>query len=645
MKYIIIIMLLLSSCKDVAPNLNLNTQEARDQQLITRVEPPFWWTGFKESNFQLLIHHENIGQAETTLNYEGVKLVKANTADSPNYLFLDLTIKPNTKPGILQLSFTFEDGQVINYPYELKKRLRDSDQFVGFDSSDAIYLITPDRFANGDSSNDNLEGMREQGIDRSQGYSRHGGDLKGINDHLDYINDMGFTAIWPTPVLENDMPRASYHGYAITDLYKVDPRFGTLDELRELSQNLHQRNMKFIMDQVANHCGLEHWWMKDLPFKDWVNYQKNFETHAKNWTDEVTIHSNHRRTTNQDLYASKIDQQGMEHGWFVKDMPDLNQTNPFMANYIIQNSIWWIETLQLNGIRQDTYPYPNKNFMADWAAAIMTEYPNFSLVGEEWSYNPLLVAYWQDGHPNNDGYQSHLKSSMDFPMQKAIIDGINQEESWNFGFVNTYEGLANDFAYAAPKDLLMFLDNHDMSRVYTQMGEDIIKTKMALGYLLTMPRIVQLYYGTEILMDDSSNPGDHGLIRTDFPGGWPGDQVNAFTGKNLSDAQKSMQLFTRSLLNYRKDSKAIHNGTTTHFAPENGVYVVFRMAGEETVVTILNKNESPFDIDLNRFSEIDLTGKTLRNIVSNDKLIWSDSLRLEEKGVVILTTDLTTNTD
>ena len=640
MRYFLLVLLIMS-CKDTkTENVILSADDVQAQKLITRVEPPFWWTGFKDGSLQLLVHHKNIGQAKVTLEYEGINLIKSNAADSPNYLFLDLNISPKTEPGVLQLSFSFEDGEVIKYPYEIKERAKDSDQYIGFDSSDVIYLITPDRFANGDSSNDSVAGMNEQGVDRANGYSRHGGDLQGIIDHLDYIDKMGFTAIWPTPVLENNMPRASYHGYAITDLYGVDPRFGTFEQMHTLSQNLHQREMKFIMDQVANHCGLEHWWMRDLPFKDWVNYQENYESHAEDWSNEFTIQSNHRRTTNQDPYASKVDQEGMEFGWFVKDMPDLNQANPFMAKYIIQNSIWWIETLQLNGIRQDTYPYPNKAFMANWAAAILQEYPNFSIVGEEWSYNPLLVAYWQAGHPNKDGYQSHLKSTMDFPMQKAIVDGVNEEESWNFGFVKTYEGLANDFAYAAPKDLLVFLDNHDMSRIYTQLGEDLTKTKMALGYLLTMPRIVQLYYGTEILMDDSSNPGDHGLIRTDFPGGWPGDRVNAFSGENLSEAQKAMQSFTRQLLNYRKNSKAIHQGTTTHFAPENGVYVISRTHGEETVVTILNKNESSMEMNLSRFSEIGLKGKTLRNIVTNEEVIWKDVLRLKEKGVQILSTEL-----
>jgi glycosidase len=641
MRYLLLLVLVWS-CQETnnekSEDLNMTPSEARSQNQLTHVEPPNWWVGFQDTNLQLLIHQENVGASKVHLDYSGVSLNKVNKADSPNYLFLDLTIDASTQPGILNITFDFEDGSTINYPYELQERDLTSDQFTGFDSSDVIYLITPDRYANGDYNNDFVPGMKEQGVDRNDDYARHGGDIKGIIDHLEYISDMGFTAIWPTPVLENDMPQASYHGYAITDLYQIDSRFGTLTDMKNLAANIHQKGMKFIMDQVANHCGLEHWWMSDLPFKDWINYQENFEANVNDWSNDKTINSNHRRTTNQDRYASKLDQQGMEFGWFVKDMPDLNQSNPFMAKYIIQNSIWWIETLHLNGIRQDTYPYPNKYFMADWASAIMTEYPNFNIVGEEWSYNPLIVAYWQDGHQNSDGYKSNLKSTMDFPMQKAIVDGLKEPESWDQGLVKLYEGLANDFAYNSPKDLLVFLGNHDMSRIYTQLGRDITNTKMALGYMLTMPRIVQMYYGTEILMDDSAKPGDHGLIRTDFPGGWEGDEVNAFTGDQLTLDQKSMQLYIKQLLNYRKNSFAIHNGSTIHFAPERGVYVLSRSYENETVVTILNKNEETIELKLNRFSELGLTGKTLRNIITKDDIIWKDTLRLDKRGVIILTT-------
>ncbi|WP_179351314.1 glycoside hydrolase family 13 protein [Winogradskyella vidalii] len=608
------------------------------QNDIEKVEPPHWWIGFKNKNVQLLVKHPNIGKATATINYTGVSLVETHKADSPNYLFLDLEISGTAKAGQFNIIFQLGDQSELIQTYELKSREKAAEDYVGFNSSDATYLITPDRFANANPNNDFVKGLLEQGIDRTEDYARHGGDLQGITNHLDYIEDLGFTAVWPCPVLINDMPSGSYHGYAMTDFYKVDPRFGTLEDYKKLASDLDSREMKLIMDQVANHCGLEHWWMKDLPFKDWVNYQGNYEKNRDNWSNEKTLTSNHRRTTNQDLYASKKDNQGMTDGWFVSGMPDLNQRNPFMANYIIQNSIWWVETLGLGGIRQDTYPYPDKEFMSNWAGSIMEEYPNFSIVGEEWSYNPLLIAYWQDGHKNADGYDSNLKSTMDFAMQKHIVDALNEEESWDLGLIKMYEGLANDFAYTSPKDIMAFLDNHDKSRVYTEFNGDIRNTKMALSYLLTIPRIPQIYYGTEILMDDFDNPGDHGLIRTDFPGGWAGDTVNAFTGEGLSDAQKGMQAYLKKLLNYRKSSEAIHDGKTIHFGPQDGVYVLARMTENETVVHIINKNEDTQDLDLSRFEELGLNGKILKNIITEEQVKWNNSLVLNQKGSLILTT-------
>ena len=637
-----ILALLVIACNDQNNNTKGETGNTvtEIQNDLNRVEPPHWWTGFKSDALQLLVHHPEIGSYTPEILYSGVSLEKVNKADSPNYMFLDLNISNKAKPGKFNITFKKENAKDLVHTYELKERVKPAEDYVGFDSSDAIFLITPDRFANGDPSNDIVEGLKQTNIDRSEGYERHGGDLRGMINGIDYIYNLGYTAVWPTPVLINDMPQGSYHGYAITDYYMVDPRIGTLDDYKEFSKKLKEKDMKLIMDQVANHCGLEHWWMKDLPFEDWVNFQENYEKNIDKWNSQTTIHSNHRRTTNQDPYASEKDHEGMTDGWFVKGMPDLNQRNPFMANYITQNSIWWIETLQLGGIRQDTYPYPDKDFMSYWAGAIMTEYPNFSIVGEEWSYNPLLVAYWQDGNENKDGYKSNLKSSMDFPMQKAIIDGINEEESWDKGLVKLYEGLANDFAYETPKDIMVFLDNHDKSRIYTEVGEDATKTKMALSFMLMLPRIPQIYYGTEILMDDTANPGDHGLIRTDFPGGWAGDTVNGFTGEGLSDDQKSMQLFLKTILNYRKNSDAIHNGETKHFAPENGTYLLARYTDNETVVHIINKNEDILELDLTRFKELNLEGKTLRNILTGNTITWSDKMTLESKGSYLFTTKL-----
>jgi glycosidase len=599
---------------------------------LERVEPPNWWIGFEDNTLQLLVKEPGISVYNPKIDYPGVSIAEVHKADSPNYLFIDLLILPTAKAGTFEITFSAKGKKKRSHTYELKNRIRPSEEFAGFDSSDVIYLITPDRFANGDPSNDIVKGLKEEKINRKDDYARHGGDIQGIVKHLDYIDKMGFTAIWSCPLLTNDMPRTSYHGYAITDLYQIDPRFGNLDDYLTLSKQASERGMKIIMDQVANHCGSEHWWMKDLPFGDWVNYQHPYKL------GEQTTYSNHRRTSNQDIYASEIDRREMADGWFTDSMPDLNQRNPFMAKYLIQNSIWWVETAELGGIRQDTYPYPDKQFMSDWAGAIMREYPNFSIVGEEWSYNPLLVGYWQRGAQNKDGYESNLRSSMDFPMQRQIFQAMTEDESWDTGLVKLYEGLANDFHYPSPSDLLIFPDNHDMDRIHTQMGEDMVLTQMALACVLTLPRIPQVYYGTEILMQNSAKPGDHGLIRTDFPGGWEGDSIDAFSGKGLREDQREMQEFSRALLQFRKSSKAIHSGKTTHFAPMDGIYVLFRSVNDETVVMIINKNQDPVSLDLERFEEMSLKGKTLINVINQDEILWSEKLELNSKGVLILAT-------
>ncbi len=595
--------------------LVVNTMSAQ----INRVEPPHWWVGFEHQKLQLLVQGDNIGKAIVDLKYPGVSIENRHQAHSPNYLFLDLKIDKDAKPGQIKLKFQLENNK-FSYNYELKSRERSAKDYNGFDSSDVIYLITPDRFANANPKNDIVENLKEQRLDRKDDYARHGGDIQGIIKHLDYIDEMGFTAIWSSPLLTNDMPRASYHGYAITDYYRVDPRFGNLEDYKMLSQKAKDRGIKLIMDMVANHCGSHHWWMKDLPFKDWVNAQDAYENGEKLPT------SNHRRTTNQDLYAADYDSQKMTEGWFVSSMPDLNQENPFLAQYIIQNSIWWIETLQLGGIRQDTYPYPDKQFMSKWAEAIMTEYPNFNIVGEEWSTNPLIAGYWQSGQNSPDDYQSHLKSSMDFPMQHTIVEALNEDETWGTGLVKIYEGLANDFYYPRPLDMMIFPDNHDMDRIFTQLNEDITKTKMALALILTLPRTPQIYYGTEILMENSAKPGDHGLIRTDFPGGWAGDEINAFQNKGLTGKQQDFKLFLKTLLNFRKTSKAIHQGKTKHFAPFDNIYALYRQQDDEAVLLLISKNEKPIEIGLERFQELNLEDKSWTEIFSKNNVDLSGNL-------------------
>lgn len=602
-------------------------------QKIDKIEPPYWWVDMNHNQLELMIYGIDIAQFTPSVDNKNIQILGIKKTENNNYLFLNLDLSKAVS-GKFNINFS-KKGKRNNFSvaYELKERNQDSKLREGFNSSDVIYLITPDRFANGDVTNDIVKTMNEKTVNRKNDYGRHGGDIKGITNHLDYVDEMGFTAIWPTPVLTNDMKRSSYHGYAMTDFYHVDPRFGTMEDYRELAKSAKNKGIKLIMDQVANHIGLEHWWMKDLPANDWVNYQDEF---LKN----NMVVTNHRRTTNQDAYASVKDRNLMSEGWFVSSMPDLNQRNPLLAKYLIQNSIWWIETLDLGGIRQDTYPYSDKQFMSDWAGAIMKEYPNFSIVGEEWSVNPLLVGYWQQGLKNKDGYVSNLSSTMDFPMQKAIVDALNETESWDKGFVKIYEGLANDFSYANPSKIMIFPDNHDMDRIFTQLKENVVNTKMALGYLLALPRISQLYYGTEILMQNSAKPGDHGLIRTDFPGGWKDDKSNAFIGEGLTSDQAEMQSFLKKVLNYRKNSEAIHSGKTIHFAPENGVYTLFRIKNDEIVTVILNKNEKPISLNLNRFEEVGLKGKQVVNMITGEAFIFENTLEIESKGVLLFTTKL-----
>ncbi len=585
-----------------------------------KIEPSNWWVGMQNPKLELLVNAANIQGREVRIDDPNVVLEKVIPTESPNFLILQLDIA-KAEAGEFSIQFYKGNERPIEFNYPLKKR-KDLD-YEGFNSEDVIYLITPDRFVNGDPKNDIIPSLQEKTIDRKEPFARHGGDIRGIISSLDYISDMGFTALWSSPLLINDMAEQSYHGYAITDLYEVDPRFGTLKEYQELAEKCREKDIKLIMDMVANHIGVSHSWMQDRPFENWINV----------WPEYTQ--SNHRRTANQDRYASQKDKKELEKGWFVPTMPDLNQEDPYLATYLIQNNIWWIETLGLQGIRQDTYPYPNKEFMAKWCAAIMQEYPDFSIVGEEWSYNPLLIAYWQDGKDNWDGYRSFMKSSMDFAMQEKISEGLINDETWGTGLIEIYEGLANDFAYPRPKDIMIFPDNHDMNRIATQLNDDPILTQMAVGYQLMLPRIPQIYYGTEILMSNSGFDGNHGVIRTDFPGGWKGDKVNTFTGKGLSDAQKEMKKFMTKVLNYRKNNKTISKGQTTHFAPKDGVYVLFRWDGVRKVMVILNKNEESLDLDLSPFAEMNIAGNAFKNIITGDNQRYKTQIPLPKKGIYI----------
>ena len=576
------------------------------------------------NEIQLLVYGENISSLSPAIESSLVSLEKIIRVENPNYLFLYVTISENAKPSEVMISFYDDDKLVEEYPFELRQREPKRADIDGFDSSDVMYLITPDRFANGNADNDEIRGMKEK-PNRSFKGGRHGGDIKGILDNLDYISDMGFTAIWLNPVLENDMPEYSYHGYAATDFYQVDRRFGSNEDYKNLVEEAGEKGIKVIMDMIVNHSGSEHWFVKDPPASNWINFQDNFKQ------------SNHRRNTVQDLYASKYDKIHFTDGWFVETMPDLNQQNELLGDYLIMNTLWWIEYSGISGIRMDTYPYPDKEYMSRWTCAVMSEYPQFNIVGEEWANNPAIVSYWQQGKQNHDGYTSCLPSLMDFPLQDALSKGLTEsEQTYGSGLIKTYEMLTLDFLYADPENLVIFPDNHDMDRFFTQVNNDFELFKMGMAYTATMRGTPQIYYGTEILMHNNDDPGDHGIIRTDFPGGWPGDDVNGFTGEGLTELQKEAQSYIKKLLNWRKEKEVLHSGRMIHFAPENGIYVYFRNDDSEKVMVILNKNKAQTDLELDKFSEMLNNHSTAKDIITGRNYDLESSITLDNRGAYIL---------
>lgn len=591
---------------------------------IKHLEPSFWWTGMQHKQLQILVHGDHISELTPGFSYPNLKLDSVVRTSNPNYLFIYLSLNEHTKAGNFDLIFKQSEKEKIRYNYQLKARKPNASQRIGFNTTDAMYLITPDRFANAIPENDEVDQLYER-KNRMDPTGRHGGDIQGIIDHLDYIQAMGFTALWLNPLTENDQKRTSYHGYSTTDYYKIDARFGSNEDYVRLSKEAAKRGIKLIMDQIMNHCGLAHWWTEDMPTEDWYHYSK-----------DVKI-TNHRRTTLHDPYAAKSDRILFEDGWFVQSMPDLNQSNRLLADYLIQNSIWWVEYADLGGIRHDTHPYSGKEFMAEYTCRIMEEYPNFSIVGEEWSPNPAVLAKWQKGKQNPDAYVSCLPSLMDFPLHMVLIDALREDENWNKGFINLYEMLSNDFLYPNPENLVLFPDNHDMSRYFTQINEDFDLYKTGLIYIATMRRIPQVFYGTEYL---ASNPEseEHGIIRSDFPGGWKGDNQNAFTGQGLTSKQLEAQNFTKKLFNWRKGNEVIAHGKLTHYAPENGTYVYFRYNAEKTVMVILNKNKEDITLDTRRFNEIIKDFSTGKDVIT-EKNYNLNELIIPAKTSLILELD------
>ncbi len=554
-----------------------------------RIEPPMWWAGMANPDLQLMVHAPDVGFTTAELNHPGVQLKETITVANKNYMFLNLDISPEVKAGKFTISFVEGKRTVYQSTYELLEREKGSAQRKGFDNADVIYLLMPDRFANGDPDNDHVRGMLER-VNRSNPDGRHGGDLAGIGDKMDYFASLGITALWLNPVLENNMPAYSYHGYAITDFYKVDPRIGTNEIYQSINKKLNERGIKMIMDMVFNHFGTGHWWMNDLPMENWIHQ----------WTEFTR--SNYRGGTITDPYASEADKELMLKGWFDTSMADFNQDNPFVATYLIQNSIWWIEYAGLSGIRMDTYPYSYKDFMADWMRRIHQEYPNFSVVGEAWLNVAPQVAYWQDNQRNPDGYRSHLDIVFDFPLKYAIGDAFIEANGWSTGVSRLYESLSLDYLYSDPYNMVVFADNHDADRIFTRLGEDIRKFKMAMAFLMTTRGIPQIYYGTEILMTGLEHEG-HGLIREDFPGGWPDDSSDAFTPEGRSPDQNDAWNFLSSLINWRKGKEVIHSGQLKHYIPEDGIYVYFRYNEDESIMVVLNNNDENKTLKTRRFVE------------------------------------------
>jgi glycosidase len=591
-----------------------------EAQVIERVDPPSWFTGMKEDVVQLMVYGKEIGSFDAKTDYPGVAVKTMIRTENPNYLFVNLEISDEAVPGTVTLTFT-RGRQKLTHSYPLLER--PAGPARGFNTSDVIYLLMPDRFANGDTSNDNVAGMTEQ-MNRSNPGGRHGGDMKGITDHLDYLHSLGVTGIWLNPFLENNQHHSSYHGYSTTDFYKSDPRYGSNDEFKNLVAEAHKRGMKVVMDMIFNHVGSFHWWMNDLPSRDWIHR-----------FDEFT-RTNYRASTYMDPYASETDRMVMEKGWFDVTMPDLNQNNPLVETYLIQTSLWWIAFSDLDGIRMDTFPYPLPEMMSRWAKRVEEEFPGFFIVGEVWYDDPSHTSYWALNKENPDGFRSNLPSLTDLPMCFATHRAFEGKLNPTDGLSKLYNLLSQDFLYPDPFRNVVFLDNHDMTRFFTQTGSSLDAYKMGLAFIMTTRGIPQLYYGTEIVMEGDKSKGD-GRLRDDFPGGWPGDSRNAFTGDGLTGQEKEALEYTRLILNWRKTKDVIHTGRLKHYIPSDGVYVYFRYSDDESVMVVINNNpEETRTIRGEKFAESlqGFTGGT--DIISGRKIDDLGSFTIGPKTAMII---------
>ena len=590
---------------------------------IERIEPPFWYAGMNNPELQIMFYGKNIAQFQVSVS-NSLTITNVKKTENPNYLFVTIDTK-NVKATDCFFTFKSKTSSTFTQKYSLKKRRENSAQRQSYDSSDMMYLIMPDRFANGKKNNDSNELTFEK-YNRSLPGGRHGGDIQGIINHLDYLQELGVTAVWNTPLCEDNEEKYSYHTYAQSDVYKIDPRYGTNEDYARLASELHKRKMKLVMDYVTNHWGAAHWMMKDLPTQDWIH---QFETFTQ---------TNHKRTTINDINASKIDTKICMDGWFAPTMPDLNQSNPLMLNYLIQNAIWWIEYADLDGFRVDTYNYSDPEGIAKWTKAITNEYPNFNIVGEVWMQNQAQMAYWQKDSKIAaiQNYNSYLPSVMDFTLLGALGSVFNEDDgSWDKGLVKIYDNFSNDFLYPNINNLLIFAENHDTQRVNHVYNNDIRKYKMAMTILATVRGIPQLYYGSEIGMSGNKDKGDAD-IRQDFPGGWEGDANNAFTKEGRTEMQNEYFDFTSKLFNWRKTQSAVHFGKMTHYIPENNVYVYFRYNTTDNVMVLINNSNETKAINTTRFAENIGNHKTGNDVITEQNIDVTKEITLEPKSVLIL---------
>lgn len=600
-------------CASLCVVIDLQAQEAS----VRRVEPPFWWTGMENEKLQLLVYGSNIGNADVRISYPGVSVAGIHAAENKNYLFVDLTVTDAAKVGNFQLEFHLPKKKKLSYTYELKSRERERLSWQGLDQQDVIYLLMPDRFANGSPGNDNVNSLKEKS-NRSFHGGRHGGDIQGISSKLDYLEDLGITALWINPLLENDMPEYSYHGYAITDYYAIDARYGSNAEYRQLADDLHKRDMKLIMDMVFNHCGREHWWVKDMPFADWIHHYPE------------VVNTNHAMASVSDPYAATSDKSQFETGWFVSQMPDLNHDNPFLANYLIQNSLWWIEYAGLDGIRMDTYPYNKKEFMHEWANRVYAEYPGFYLVGETWVESEAQEAWWAGKQSSSTGeFNSRLNSITDFPLCFAIHRAFKKDGD----VAEIYKVLSKDFLYHNSFSNKIFADNHDMDRLFHVLSENMDEFKLAMTFLLTTRGIPQIFYGSEILM---KGHGEHGILRQDFPGGWKEDDRSAFVVQGRTSIENDAFNHIRKLLHWRKQSDAILNGKLKHFVPYDNVYVYNRYSDNESVLVILNNADQVRKIDMHRFTEVTDGFETATDILNGKEYKDISSIEMDGNTSLVL---------